>query len=299
MREIDKNEERRTGPAEGSSTGNESSTQNREEVWSAIQAFEQILAVMPDDLTALETLWRAYSEYGDEKKSLEYLLRLGRVIEDQGDASTAQRVISSIKGAGYQEEEVASLVKMLQELCGEHQVALDKAQRAERIPLRAKPKVPDELSFAWYLMESEMISAEDYARLADDLAEMSARARKGTISVLHALEARTFPRMSSLLEYVSQDLSAPYISLKSFDVSADTVRLLPTAYIIGRGVLPFETLGKNDLLLAVLNPFDKSVAEEITKALGMDCHLYLTSPGEFDEAVKTILGETDKESPNQ
>jgi tetratricopeptide (TPR) repeat protein len=259
------------------------SSQTREEVRGAISAFEQILEVLPNDLASLESLWRAYSELGEDDKAITYLLRLGRALEEDNDAVTAARVLAAVRGAGYDDPRIDQLVSILGEMSGDRGSAQPAAAS-----LRTHVNVADELSFAWYMLESELVTRDEYARAAEALAEMSAQGQlQGTVSLLHALETQNFTRMEHLLEAVSASLQTPFVSLTSFDIGLDTARLLPLDFMRGRGVMPFEVLDRN-VLIAVLNPHDAALREEINEALGRRCHFFLASAQEFDQAVANV-----------
>jgi len=63
-----------------------------EEVWQAINAFEQIIEALPRDRASLEALSHAYEQVGDTAKEAEYLNRLAKVLIDEEDADAAARL---------------------------------------------------------------------------------------------------------------------------------------------------------------------------------------------------------------
>lgn len=255
------------------------------EVTSAIQAFEQILEVMPGDMSSLESLWRAYSDQEQEEKALDYLLRLGEAIVEHDDKDTADRVLADLRGAAYQDERVKSLENDLARVAG----AGEEQEPAEVPQLRHQVNMADELSFAWYLFQSEQLTKEEYSRIADVLAEMSATGREGTVSVLHALEAEQCPRMASLLAFCVKKFNLPYVNVTAFDIGLETSRIFPFKFILGRGVMPFELINRKHLLIALLNPHDGELRREIESALtGYVCHFYLTSAMDFDDGLKAL-----------
>jgi hypothetical protein len=145
--------------------------------------------------------------------------------------------------------------------------------------------VADELSFAWHLLEAGILNQEEYAAVAQDVVEMSSTAERGTVSLLHALESRAFNKMERLMTYVASDQSVPVIRLDLFEVPLDAARVLPMQFTRGRGVLVFETIGRTDALVVVLNPYDEELRKELEEAIERRCHYYMTLPSHFDAAV--------------
>lgn len=261
------------------------------EVRGAIRAFEQILQVMPYDLASLESLWRAYSDVGDDQRALDYLFRLGDALEEQNDPETAERVLSAMTGAGYAEDpRIDRLKTLLASIC---KPDADDASTAAKTtqptaPLRHQANVADELSFAWYLFQAEQLTREEYARVADVLSEMSATSNRGTLSVLHALESMHYPKMERLLEFVASNLGVPFVNVTAFDIGLEASRLLPLPFMAGRGVMPFEIMDRSHALVAVLNPHDTGLKDDIQSALERRCYFFLTSAMAFDAALKTV-----------
>lgn len=263
--------------------------QNRE-VWGAIGAFEQILQVMPNDMASLESLWRAYSDLDMEEKAVEYVLRLGEVLQEQYDAVTAARVLTAVRGAQYTDSRIEGLLKILAEIAGEEELASMEASRekAAAAALRCTVNVADELSFAWNLLECGILNQEEYAAVAQDVVEMSSTSEKGTVSLLHALASRSYAKMDRLMAYVASEQSVPMIQLALFEVPLEAARMLPMPYMRGRGVIVFETVGRTDALIVLLNPYDEELRKELEEAIGRRCHYFLTRPSDFDKALDDI-----------
>ncbi len=257
------------------------------EVWSAIAAFEKILEAMPDDLASLETLAHAYEHIGDQAKTLEYLQRLGEVILRDGDAEAAVHVASKLRGFASKDEQVSLLCDRLEGFTA--QVQTEPVD--EVMPLCgavSRPsyvfRVADELSFAWRLFETGELSQEEYASVAQDLSEMSADDHLSTASVLHALDARAFSGMERLMGFVARDARTPIVSLLSFEIPSEVHGLLPLEFMIRRGAIVFDLIG-DDALVAIMNPYDESLQQQVEAEAGRPCHFYISLPSEFDAAI--------------
>ena len=266
----------------------------RGEVLGAISAFEQILQVMPDDLATIESLWRAYSDLGDDEKSIDYLMKLGDVIQEDNDPVTAARVLNAVRGANYQDKRIDGIYKILTEVAGEEELAAIEASRkkAAEASLSCNVNASDELGFAWYLLEGGILTQEEYSSLAQDMVEMASNTGDDTLSILHVLESQTFPRMERLLAFVSKDLATPLIDLSLFDVQKDAASVLPAKFMRARGVLVFETIGSTDALVVLMNPYHDNLREEIEKGMGRKCHFFMAYPNDFDKALDGVLSRS-------
>ncbi len=266
------------------------------EVWQAISAFEQILEVMPDDRSSLETLSHAYEHVGDRARALDYLLRLAKVVLAEQDAETAMHVQERLSEYSEAGEEVASMIRQLQELCPDEQTVTEAAASAP--DEKAKPaattrafRVTDELAFAWKLLESGEISQEDYSTLAQDLAELSTDPHLSTVSVLHVLETKAYRGMERVMGYASRDTKTPLISLQSYEVSPELAGQLPIEFMIQHGIVIFGAL-LDDLMVAVMNPYNLQMREHIEECTGKACHFFMTPPAEFDTLMTLLKSAT-------
>jgi len=277
-----------------------STAESETDVWNAIAAFEKILEAIPDDRSSLETLSHAYEHIGDRARALEYLLRLGEIVARERDSEAAAHLVEKLTGYGTSDPQVAAVVERLIPLAAQAQkertaAATDAAAReaAEPSGIQARRDVPvrfrvaDELSFAWKLFEAGEISQEDYASVAHDLAELSIDGHLSTVSVLHVLEGRAFAGMERVMGYVSRESKTPIVSLQAFELQAEAAKLLAPEFIIRRGALVFGMI-KDEVMVVVMNPFDRSLRADIEKATGRKCHYFMVLPREFDAAVAAL-----------
>lgn len=263
------------------------------EIWNAISAFEQILDAMPNDRESLETLWGAYQQIGDNAKAKEYLVRLAKVIVSDGDAAAAAPLVEPLKVYAADDKKAADLLSKMEDLCasgGAPAGASDVAGTAEEIAhvggaVRSTFNIADELSVAWNLLETKELSQEDYSSVVQDLTEMSAVENPSTVSVLHVLENRGFKNLERVMNHIAKECATPIISIACFQITPEVFNMLPLEFVIRRGAVVYEMLGK-DALVVVMNPYDKQLRADVQAALGgRRCHFYVTLPSEFDKAV--------------
>jgi hypothetical protein len=273
------------------------------EVWNAIAAFEAILEAMPDDRSSLETLTHAYEHIGDRARALEYLLRLGEIVAREQDAESAVPLIEKLISYGTSNAQVSAVVEILRPLAAQAQGVPSETEEVPVVVEEPEPpafqppshvpvkfRVADELSFAWKLFEAGEISQEEYSSVAHDLAELSVDGHLSTVSVLHVLEHRAYAGMERVMGYVSRESKTPLVSLLAFELQPEAAKLLSPEFIIRRGAIVFGMI-KDDAMVVVMNPFDRSLRTDIAKATGRKCHFFMALPKEFDAAVASLPTE--------
>ncbi len=272
-----------------------------EEVWNAIAAFEQILEAMPNDRSSLEALCHAYTQIGDHTRAKDYLIRLSQVLIDEGDKDSCKRLREQLRPYADDDERAQEALQRLSALLDEEAAALSDdmaSAQADAVPgamggsaaESAEDQVfslAEELSFAWSLLEADQLSQEDYGSLVQDLTDMSSGDTNDTISVLHALEMRGSKNLDRIMAHTSKACGAPIVALSSFEIPKAAHTLLTLKFMVRRGALVFEFAG-NNLLVVIMNPFDKGLRKAVSSATGQRCHFYMTLPSEFDAAIGTI-----------
>jgi len=274
------------------------------EVWSAIAAFEQILEAIPNDRASLDALSNTYEQIGDHSKAKEYMLRLGDVLLEEHDVDEARQLVSHIKP--YAEDaKVQALIERIEKLgpagapspesmASEPAVQAEKPKGGDRV--RMSFSMPDELAFAWNLLEAKEINQEEYSSVVQDLTEMSSVDSATTVSVLHVLEGRAFKSLEKVMAFVSKECGTPIISLPCFDLKPEATSLLSNDFMLKRGAMVFELLGK-DALTVVMNPYDRQLRKDVESMTGRKCHFYMTLASEFDKCLETLIkGASDQET---
>ncbi|MCE9614989.1 MAG: hypothetical protein K8T26_11975 [Lentisphaerae bacterium] len=268
-------------------------TAAEEEVWIAISAFEQILEAMPNDRASLEALSHAYGQIGDLTRAKEYLLRLAKVVLDEGDADAAALLVRQLAPHAEQDPAVAkvreNLTARFAATRGDMTDASDELLDLGIDEQSAEPRfeafnLADELSFAWALLEGNHVSQEEYANLVQDLTDMSSGDGSATVSVLHALEFRAFKNLERLMLAVSKENGAPIVSLGMFDIQPSALTALPFDFMLRRGAVVFDSIG-NEALVVVMNPGDQKLRKSVASIVGRPCHFFMCLPSEFDRVM--------------
>lgn len=265
------------------------------QVWNAIAAFEQIVETIPNDRVSLEALSHAYEQVGDLSRAREYLSRLVNVVIEEQDRDTAELLrerlvrfsVSEPLAREIQARVDAFLASGIEktkkfEISAKHDdEALSQAEESER----RSSHVASELSFAWTLFQAAELNQEEYAAVAQDLsAASSATASLATVSVLHALHDRGSRSLERVIAFAAKDTGVPVIPLALFEVQDSVFGLIARDFMIRYGVMAFEMMGQ-DVLVVVLNPYNKSIREKVASITGRRCHFFMTMPADFDATL--------------
>ncbi len=269
------------------------------EVWGAISAFEQIVEAMPNDKASLEALAHAYEHIGDHIRSREYSIRLLSVFLDERTPELAKDLVAKLRSEAGDDPEVikmlglydAAVVDAVQPSAGDGVVfaaesvaaPAETAPVAQEVDFRSSFDISEELAFAWNLLGANELSQDEYSSVVEDLTEMSAK-ESVTISMLHVLYDRGFRNLERILGMTSKECSAPLIAISQFDLQKETLQILPLDFMVRRGCLLYEQIG-GEGLVAVLNPYDKKLREDIERLAGHTCHYFLIHPEAFDEGM--------------
>lgn len=258
----------------------------------AITAFEQILEALPNDRLALETLYEAYEQIGDRERAHEYLIRLARVILEEADPDAAPAVVEKLRTLGTEHVQAQELLERLTQLSSPRKGDTGAAGTPAETGGRKTANIAPELTLAWTLAEAGEISQEEYSAVVHDLSEISTRNVVVPVTVQHVLQDRGFKNLEKVLQFLSSSSGMPVISLTSFEPTREAYTLLPLDFMQRRAAIVFDLMGP-DALVAVLNPFDTNLQEEVRRLIGRTCHFFLTSAQAYDAYLDKIRKEVE------
>ena len=255
----------------------------------SIAMLEQILEVMPQDLMALRALYNAYNQRDCREQAFGYLGMLTDVAYSSNDSETAEFIAKQLPSFEEQfPSEVAAQLTRIQAVVGSADGS--SAAVSGETPISATDaEIGEELALAWNLYEENQLSQEEYSSVLHDLTEVSSKEVDVPVSVLHVLNDRGFSQMNRIMNHLSSRSGVPCVSLLNFELPEQMAEVLPLE-IAGRdGALPFGFFG-NDLLVAILNPFNNILIDKVEKAGGHRCHTYLVSAEDYDIALGKLRG---------
>lgn len=108
----------------------------------------------------------------------------------------------------------------------------------------------------------------------------------------HAIVQLGFLPEREMLESVGSQIGVPCVSLADRDIAPQVVRLVPERLIRSRRVLPIARLAegrRGPLVVALADPADLGVLDEIAFATGMDVRPVLASEREIELAIARHL----------
>jgi tetratricopeptide (TPR) repeat protein len=252
----------------------------------ATTAFQKLLEVMPEDMLALESLFEAHLNLGDVERATHYLDRLVRVLLKEDERGIAAALHDKLATHVADIPELAAYAAQLEPLLRPGEVVTPGAEPAPSI-IRGKADIQAELVLAWRLFQGGELAQEDYARVVQDLTDVSARKSDVPVTVLHALHDRSFKNLDKVMVRLAKDSGLPIIALANFEIPHSVHALLPIGLMSHWGAIVFDVLGP-DLLIAVLNPFDQILQSEVAALTGRACHFYLVSAPDYDKALAHI-----------
>ncbi len=259
-----------------------------DDVVQSISAFQQILAIMPDDRLALESLYEAYIGMGDTSNALKYLMRLSDSISADDDQDKIIDIIDKLMFLSDSFPEAGIRAQELQTKLGKTSGRNEAyEQAAKEDPSARSSNIATEIAFAWALFEDGQLNKDDYSRLAHDLTEMTSKQMDVPNTLLHVMYDTEYKYADKIVNYVCNKSKLPYISLFNFEVRKEVVEVLPLNMMIKYGAMPFEAIS-SEYLIAVLNPFDSKLMNRVKAIVAKPCHFYVTSPGDYDKALEIV-----------
>ncbi len=256
------------------------------EVWNAIDAFEQILEAMPDDRTALETLYEAYDHIGDKTHALEYLTKLAVQIAEEGDTDSVPWVYHSLLELGAEDPEGKKALQMMETLMSNMGLPSPAEMRPSAPKSNRSVDITSEMSLAWALKEAGELTEEDYSMVVKDLTENSTKHIEVPVSVLHALQDRSFKNLGNVIAFMARDTGLPVVDLSRFELDRDKFSMLTPDFTDIKGAMVFERIGREPLV-AILNPYNEALKEEVRGTFPQGrCHFYLAAAADYDEFLQ-------------
>ena len=268
------------------------------QVWSAIAAFEQIVETIPNDRVSLEALSHAYEQVGDLSRAREYLTRLAHVVIEENDRDAAEFLRERFLRFAATDPIARDAGARIDAFLTAGQPQIKKFDLSPETPVFETKKedeaesrnahVASELSFAWTLFQAGELTQEDYAVVAQDLSAISTNPALVTVSVLHALHDRGNRSLDRIMAFAARDSAVPVVPLSLFEIPEAAVNFLPRDFMIRYGVMPFELMG-SDALVVLLNPYNKTLRLKIQALIGRRCHFFMTPPVDFDSMMERFL----------
>jgi type IV pilus assembly protein PilB len=118
-----------------------------------------------------------------------------------------------------------------------------------------------------------------------DLRSYSSKAKKAKISLEKYLIHESVIDESVLYAAAAEKMSVPYISLKGKEIKKDILNLIPPVLAQTHNLVAFEQT-TNGVSVATLDPTDLQTIEFISRKIGKDIKIYLSSPSDIKDSLR-------------
>jgi hypothetical protein len=138
------------------------------------------------------------------------------------------------------------------------------------------------------LFAANLLTKPDLESVLIELrAEGPGGGKSGCRSALHVLQRQGFRNIGKMLTFLARDSGVPLIPLARFVPQAKPFLALGRDFAVERGALPFDALA-GEPMVALLNPYDVGLQEEIRETFGKRCLFYLASANDFDATLEIL-----------
>lgn len=120
-----------------------------------------------------------------------------------------------------------------------------------------------------------------------EVTEEHTRSGKSVAQVLHDFGIVDEPR---LLQFVADELGTEFIDIEKMEIPPDVLQAIPPSVARMYGAIPVRTEG-NTVYVAVLDPLNPQVIDELAFVLGKDVHIVVAASDQIERSLKEFYGE--------
>lgn len=148
-----------------------------------------------------------------------------------------------------------------------------------------------DMALAVELIEEGVLARELMNPLLDRLrAERPAAIQNGqTLTLLQLLVSERIAKLDDLLGIVVERSGLPYLPLAIYDIDRDVACLVPQEISFEFCLIPFDRISRS-VLIAVVNPLDTAIREQIREQIGCEVFWYVSSPVDITNALRRAHG---------
>src|SRR6267378_2251010 len=139
-----------------------------------------------------------------------------------------------------------------------------------------------EKQLAEFFVEQRVLQA---SQAEDVLSEVELNGK----TVAQAMIDGGFIDEPNFYQTIANGLGTDFIDLTEREIAPEILRFIPSGLARLHGALPVEMSGTT-LRVALADPFDLHVAEDLRFALGKDIHVVVSPPGQIEELIKQHYG---------
>ncbi|MFA5858944.1 MAG: ATPase, T2SS/T4P/T4SS family [Elusimicrobiota bacterium] len=125
---------------------------------------------------------------------------------------------------------------------------------------------------------------------AEKLAQAQKMAKEGQLPLQQVIINQGWAKKTDMLLALSQEWGVKAIDLSEIEVDQDVVKIVPEAAARRQHVLPFAK-EENVMYVAMTDPRDFFVVEDIRLRTGFDVQAYLALPGDIEDVLNKVYGQ--------
>lgn len=258
------------------------SAPQNQKLFQGISYFEEILQLMPNDRSALEFLAVAYGQQGETIKHARMVCKLADVLIAEKDTDCAKNLLPTLQEIGtadaYQAYNRIKAFLRTQSPRKEKQNDAVSPFASEMLPA-----IKNELELLQELQSNGAISEETARIVEQSLYGTLSSEGDVLISALVFIKNENPAECENALVHLVNACQMPIVPIKSFEARQDLLQKFPGT-VLGRGVFPMAELG-DTLLVALLNPMDERLRQQITNLADKPCQFFLALPEEMEAVL--------------
>jgi len=145
-----------------------------------------------------------------------------------------------------------------------------------------------EMDLVWLWNEREFLPKDLCMDILHALTERPMTDNPMLISALALLDEQHPEHTDRVMEEMQRASGTPVIPLELFDPTPAALKLLPPIVMQVKGVLPFAIMAKEEVLVALLNPLNADLKQEISLRINKPCHFFLVHPRSFQSIFSKL-----------
>lgn len=146
-----------------------------------------------------------------------------------------------------------------------------------------------ELLLAQHLMRARKISDAEYKVILHDLCWYTTHAPTAPRTLAYVLEDRALPHRDTALEFLAHDAGVPFIDLQLIEPDPQALELLPRDFMQIRAACAYGFVA-GEPLIAVLNPFNLQLRDDVSMQMDLPCHYTFTSADGYQRILDLLAG---------
>lgn len=246
-----------------------------QEVLEAIHLLETELEHVDDPVGMYITLFDLYSELENMHEAGQCLVEASRQVSADSHSDLAFFLYNQLELFAQLTPEAQSAYERLGHLIAGDEEAFD----ANTVYLdQRKLNMPDfipEILLAQHLKRSKQISEPEYRLILQDLCWCGSKEQTTPRTCLFVLHDRELPHAVKAVEFLCHDASTPFIDLTLIHPDPDLLEVLPPESCVRRAACVFGEVG-GEPMVALLNPFNLRLRDDIGRRLDCTPHFFLT-----------------------